>query len=369
MCIICKLAVISSHSLIYIYSHESNHSFEATNDDIVAFPKGLQMLAGDATRLTPVDTEHNLDPSKGPVTAASWTCPRKSFDPPSWPVGSDGTTAGIGYSDGEGFGFPLRNCDGLYSPLRADIHFPSCSDPTKALDDFKHSMSYPIAADGGKQDCPAGHLHVPHLFYEVYWDTQSFADRWTPDGKTQPFVLSNGDVTGYSLHADFFAGWNEDTLQTIIDTCDAGSSGMQNCPQLPEGLNSDNECTIPNPIDGEVVDGVLKALPGNNPLKGYQYGKPAAPAAQAPTSGGTTLVTVTTATPSTTTTLSTTTTMTPSTTTTTTPSSTVTTTPTKTDAADPVMTCKSSRAKRAAKRAARRAAKRAKRAKRAQREM
>jgi hypothetical protein len=30
-----------------------------------------------------------------------------------------------------------------------------------------------------------------------------FASRWTPGQGKQPFVLANGDPTGYSLHADF----------------------------------------------------------------------------------------------------------------------------------------------------------------------
>ena len=44
--------------------------------------------------------------------------------------------------------------------------------------------------------CPSGFAHVPHLFYEVYWNTPLFASRWTQGQGTQPFVLSNGDPTG-----------------------------------------------------------------------------------------------------------------------------------------------------------------------------
>jgi hypothetical protein len=247
--------------------------FEPTDDDIVAFPTGLQMFAGDSKLFTlPNNGTENLDPSQGDITAARWTCPRDSYDPPSWPANSDGTTAGVAFADDQGFGFPVQNCDRQYSPLRADIHMPSCYDPSKDLSDYKNNMVYPTVTNW-KQNCPDGFIHVPHLFYEVYWDTISFADRWTPDGENQPFVLSNGDVTGYSLHADFIAGWNKDTLQTIIDTCNAGDVGMQACPNLPEGLNTEMSCTIPNPID-EVIDGVLDALPGGNALKGWSYGVP-----------------------------------------------------------------------------------------------
>jgi hypothetical protein len=67
------------------------------------------------------------------------------------------------------------------------------------------------------------------------------------------------------------AGWDEEVLQKIIDTCDAGSSGMDKCPTLLKGLNK-GDCTIENPVK-EVVDGVLDALPGNNPITGWQYGR------------------------------------------------------------------------------------------------
>jgi len=248
--------------------------FEQSEDDIVAFPPGLQILAGDATRLTvPNNGTVNLDPNQGEITPARFTCPRKKTSPPTYPIDSDGTTAGMAVDTYEGFGFPTQQCDQTNSPLRADIHFPSCYDPSKELNDYKNNMAYPTA-DGGNRNCPKGWIHVPHLFYELYWNTTTFSDRWNPDGKTQPFVLSNGDVTGFSLHADFIAGWHEETLQTIIDTCNAGSSGMHLCPVLPEGLNKDEGCTIENPVTDEVCEGVLDALPGTNPLKGFSYGSP-----------------------------------------------------------------------------------------------
>lgn len=128
-------------------------------------------------------------------------------------------------------------------------------------------MAYPTTGSDGRQDCPEGWVHVPHMFYEVYYDTQQFASQWTPDGQKQPFVLSNGDRTGFSSHADFVSGWDEATLKTIIDTCNAGTLGMENCPNIPGGTN-DNTCTIesafPNPIE-EWID----ALPGDNPLSGW----------------------------------------------------------------------------------------------------
>jgi hypothetical protein len=115
-------------------------------------------------------------------------------------------------------------------------------------------------------NCPSGWIHTPHLFYEVYWNTPVFADRWTPNEGTQPFVLSNGDPTGYGLHGDFFAGWDVPTLQQIIDNCNAGDSGMDKCPGLIGGLNDPStSCNIPDAINEQVM-GVMDALPGDNPI-------------------------------------------------------------------------------------------------------
>lgn len=233
------------------------------------------MLSGDPDKRTPPEAgaTTNLDPSNGPVNQIKWTCPRldNSYNPPSWPANSNGMMAGMGdpRNKGEGVGFPDMTCDGYASPLRADIHFPSCYNPDAGLTDYKNNMAWPTE-NNGKKDCPEGYIHVPHLFYEAYWDTLKFAGRWEEGKGEQPFVLSNGDATGYSLHADFMSGWDEELLQHIIDTCDAGATGMDKCPGLFYGLNEE-ECTIESPVD-EQVTGSFDTLPGNRQITGWQYG-------------------------------------------------------------------------------------------------
>ncbi|RCI17183.1 hypothetical protein L249_2167 [Ophiocordyceps polyrhachis-furcata BCC 54312] len=261
---------------VELFYANAYYFFEPTNDEIKPFPLGLSIVSGDIdTRSAPAaGAVTNLDASNGPINPVKWTCPRNGnvYDPPSWPAGSDGKLAGIGdpVNKGEGVGFPDVNCDGFASPLRADIHFPACYDPAVGLTDYKKNMVFPSAAADGKMDCPKGHIHVPHLFLEIYWNTPAFKDRWEQGKGSQPFVLSNGDATGFSLHADFMAGWDEKVLQHIIDTCDAGTAGMDKCPGLPYGLNQD-DCTIPSAID-EKVDGVLDSLPGSNSIAGWAYG-------------------------------------------------------------------------------------------------
>ncbi|KAF5655474.1 hypothetical protein FHETE_11186, partial [Fusarium heterosporum] len=249
--------------------------FEKTHDDIKPFPIGLQIVAGDATTRTMPDagSQPNLDPSKGPVNPAKMTCPRLNNDYTlsSWNAASDGTKAGVGdpINKSEGVGFPDRTCDGEYSPLRADIHFPSCYNPKASLTDFKNNMAYPEDSDG-YLDCPKGWVHVPHLFYEACWRTDRFSGRWVEGKGKQPFVFSNGDVTGYNSHADFMAGWDEDLLRHIIATCNTGTAGMDRCPGLTLGLNK-GDCTIESEVSEEIT-GSLSKLPGNNPPSGFWYG-------------------------------------------------------------------------------------------------
>jgi hypothetical protein len=276
--------VILSYANVYYF-------FEASNDDIKAFPLGLKMVSGNAMTREPPNTNGTLQlvPSQGPISPTQWTCPRTSFDPPSWPVGSNGQTAGIQdpNNKGAGLGFPFEECDGYASPLRMDLHFPSCYNPAAGLDNYKENMAFPDNiswTSAGMQmfDCPPGWTHTPHIFFEAYWSTPVFKDRWTPGGDSQPFVLSNGDLTGYSSHGDFISGWDEPTLQQIIDNCDAGDSGMDKCPGLLGGITPQSPpCNITSPVNENIL-GVLESLPGDNPPSGWGKGTPPADPAPAP---------------------------------------------------------------------------------------
>ncbi|EHK97068.1 hypothetical protein M7I_7210 [Glarea lozoyensis 74030] len=241
--------------------------FEPTTDKIQAFEPGMRMVIGDPTLRSPPSSKGNLNLDLGngqPAQPIQWTCPRSNTNVPLYPADSDGLHGvGIGDSNnkGAGTGFPDQNCDGYASPLRADIHFPSCYNPKAGLRDYKTNAVFPT-----NSKCPEGWIHTPHMFYEVYWNTPKFASRWTPGQGNQPFVLANGDPTGYGLHADFISGWDKETLQQIIDNCDAGDAGMDKCPGLIGGLNDPSTtCNIVSPIE-ETIFGTMAALPGNNPI-------------------------------------------------------------------------------------------------------
>lgn len=248
--------------------------FDATTDVIKAFPPGLRIAVGNPDLRTPPDSggRINTNLANGPLQPVQWTCPRSDESLPLYPVDSDGLN-GVGIQDPEnraaGVGFPDKNCDSLAAPLRADIHFPSCYNPAVRLDDYKNNMQFPTNGN-----CPQGWTHVPHMFFEVYWNTPKFANRWTQGEGRQPFILSNGDSTGYSLHGDFIAGWDVETLQNIIDYCDTGTDGIDKCPSLIGGLeNFSSMCTVENPFPSDVKQGAQLSLPGNNPINKWRKSK------------------------------------------------------------------------------------------------
>lgn len=178
-------------------------SFEPTTDKITAFQPGHRMVIGNPALRTPPagGSGSILDYSAGTPQPIQVTCPRTTYNPPSWPADSDGLH-GVGIQDpvntGAGVGFPDQDCDGYASPMRLDVHFPSCYNPAVGLDDYKTNMDWPTNGN-----CPDGWVHTPHIFYEVYYNTPLFKSQWTQGQGKQPFVLANGDPTGYGLHGDF----------------------------------------------------------------------------------------------------------------------------------------------------------------------
>ena len=88
--------------------------------------------------------------------------------------------------------------------LRLQVFFPMCWD-NKTLDssDHRSHMAYPTRYNGG--NCPASHpVRLPGVFFEAFYAVDKF-----PHGQgTQPFVLSNGDPTGYGFHGDFVSWYS-----------------------------------------------------------------------------------------------------------------------------------------------------------------
>ena len=268
----------SSYWFPALYHHNSDGSFtkveldyvkayyffEATDDEIKPFPPGFRMISGNPFTRQPVTLPYsdNIDPNQGPIQAVSFSCPQSGA--------SNAYPSSISTDAGQGPGFPDAMCNGYASPLRYNIHFPSCINTALPFTDFTNNTAWPSSAGttGGKSNCPDGYTHTPHLFIEAYWNTMDFTD-WTPGQGQQPFVLAQGDPTGHGLHADFVSGWDEDVLTNLINTCDSGAhgDGLDSCPGVQAYSGTPTSCTVASANPSEIVNGTLDALPGCNPIQ------------------------------------------------------------------------------------------------------
>lgn len=137
---------------------------------VVPFPFGLAMLAGD---------QHATTPQPGEATG--WSCGVRttlSDDPPTCP-----STA----------------------RLHLVLTFPDCWDGTYA--DSEDHVSHVAYSDHGT--CPKGFpKHIPQLVLSI---------RFPIDGDGHDLTLASGNI--YSAHGDFLDGWEPDALSREIDAC------------------------------------------------------------------------------------------------------------------------------------------------------
>lgn len=154
--------------------------------------------------------------------------------------------------------------------IRSNILFPTCWDGVSLdSEDHKSHVAYPVEGPhvfdgiGTAAACPSSHpVKIPQVMVEINWDTAGFndPDAWPEDG-SQPFVLSTGDGTGYSQHADYVFGWKGTSLQVGME---AGCAGAD-CPGMAtQGMQLADTCEVPELV-GENYEGWLDTLPGNPP--------------------------------------------------------------------------------------------------------
>ncbi|KAL1687196.1 hypothetical protein GGG16DRAFT_62778 [Schizophyllum commune] len=223
----------AASTVYYLYDNDAG---------VKAFPDDFRMIAGDENLRT-------FDNDSVSQHAISFKC--LQFD-----------------------GQPMEDYNGLPpvscpAGIRAQISFPSCWDGQNVdSDDHKSHMAYPSGgADTGTCDDPKFNVTVPRVFMEVSWYTMDWDEiRGQAMNASQPYVLSNGDTTGYSYHADYIYAWEPDVLQTAIDTCQCMKDdfGAYDCCEVFEKKADGERCYISSAVEEQVV-GTLDALPGYEP--------------------------------------------------------------------------------------------------------
>lgn len=222
---------------------------------IKAFPEGFKMISGNPNL-------RSYDGTSRAQQAINYVC--LDFTKGSYSSNS----------------FPTTNCpDGL----RAQIVFPSCWDGVN-LDspDHKSHVAFPTGISTGRCDDPNFPVRLVTIFYEVFYNVGDFANMWY--GSKSPFVLANGDTTGYSLHGDFLNGWNVPVLQKAIDTCNDNSGSMELCKAFTLNYPASNQmqCHKSPSVNEPTVGVVLDKLPGCNPIWDGTGTKPACDAQVTP---------------------------------------------------------------------------------------
>ena len=238
------------------------------------FPQGFRMMTGSALQRVQNDTMMGVSGNQ-----MEWMC-------------HDGA------SNPKATGFPtgFQTCNDQYVPgLAASMRFPSCwnGNDFDIKDPLAH-MAFPTNADG-MAGCPApfDKARFPEIFIEYYFNTASL-DHITKDysdPNNPPWVLADGDPTGFSMHMDFFNGWKPGALQKAMKTCAIADGGSDATTKT--GLASDacfgvassgvdgyqtsdtmNKCTlgqIVSPAEDVGLSGApLSALPGCNPIQSTQ---------------------------------------------------------------------------------------------------
>ncbi|KAK7510465.1 uncharacterized protein IWZ02DRAFT_39953 [Phyllosticta citriasiana] len=233
------IRVPEHHRVLYYFNRASDPKTNQQNFDLIEeFPPNFRMIAGDSMLRSPATTKQMQG-------AVEWFCHGPDVKSSGFPAGFTSCANG----------------------LAGSIHFPYCWNGQ----DFNVSapqahMSYPVGDYSDSGACPSTHPHVlPHIFIEFWFDVSSFNGQY--GAGDNPWVLSNGDPTGYSFHADFLNGWTPGVLGKAMKTCNIGESGepLSNCFEVNTDAER-NACSQPAVVD-EKVDGWLPALPGCNPIQ------------------------------------------------------------------------------------------------------
>lgn len=242
--------------------------------DVVPFPEGFQMIAGDPTVRNFTGPTPDTPLSYWPTypsdqfflqqRAIGFNCLNYDMDPEASLYRHE---------------LPDRNTmdNQCKDGLRLEMAFPSCGTGEIDSDNHRSHVAYPSLVKEG--NCPDGYdVHYPFLFYETIFATNKFA------GVPGDFVLSTGDPVGTSYHADFIMGWeSSEFLGDAIGNCTSDTGLITDCPLFT--IQNDTmaaQCTFPvaEEFEGDDCQGPRDGLPIGVPI---QYGPE--PATKYPVAG------------------------------------------------------------------------------------
>jgi hypothetical protein len=99
---------------------------------------------------------------------------------------------------------------------------------------------------------------------------------------------STNHLSGYGYHGDFMMGWDENFLQSAVDTCTNPSGLISDCPLFTiQDSNTYSSCKFPMPDDQKAdnLTGPMDTLPGNVQIQaGPAYATPGGSSGGAATS-------------------------------------------------------------------------------------
>jgi len=172
---------------------------------VQAFPSGLKMKADDVEKLARARA----------VCDGPYACERDDT----------GGCDGYGPSNQEQHGFlPVTGC----SELEINIKFPTCWDGKNVESNNGDHVAYSEECDGDEHnecfdfDCPASHpVKMPEI--HLYVRVRGY------EGGAHMFA-NETDI----FHSDYFSGWDEEELQTVLDNCENYSEAA-----MPDAYCSD----------------------------------------------------------------------------------------------------------------------------------
>lgn len=197
--------------------------YRGNPSSIKPFPLFLRIVMGDASRTTPWRSNES---HRDFIVWTNRTWNRDDANPKDhgdWSYLKRASRADIGRME----------------ELEMMIRFPSCllikqlaadKGPRLQATNFRDHAAYL----GNDLRCPSTHpYHIPQLDLEIRYQLYEIRKQLGDDvvNDTNNWILSNGDTTGASAHADFIAGWPEDLMTEIIAHCRFGADfGGGQCP-------------------------------------------------------------------------------------------------------------------------------------------